>query len=106
MRQISVAQLKARLEEAGEKPLLLDVREAWEVRLCILAGSIHIPMGLVPARQSELDPARETVVICHHGIRSYQVAYYLEHQGFQNLINLKGGIDAWAREIDPLMAKY
>ncbi len=94
------------MQESDEKPILLDVRETWEVRLCALEDSLHIPMSHIAARVSELDPERETIVICHHGVRSYQVAYFLEHQGFQNLCNLQGGIDAWAREIDPAMAKY
>jgi len=106
MRQISVRQLKTRLDEPVDRPVLLDVREPWEVRMCALEGSLHIPMGQVPARLNELDPTRETIVICHHGVRSYQTAYFLEHQGFQKLFNLSGGIDAWAREIDPAMAKY
>ena len=106
MRQLDVHQLKTRLGEPAEKPLLLDVREPWELRLCAIEGTLHIPMGQIPARLGELDPARETVVICHHGVRSYQVAYFLERKGFQNIYNLSGGIDAWAREIDPAMAKY
>jgi rhodanese-related sulfurtransferase len=63
-------------------------------------------MGSVPARYPELDAAAETVVICHHGARSAQVGMFLERQGFRNVINLAGGVAAWAAQVDPLMAKY
>ncbi|MHB8255904.1 MAG: rhodanese-like domain-containing protein [Acidiferrobacterales bacterium] len=106
MQQLHVRQLKASLDSLPELPQLLDVRELWEVRLCALAGSLHIPMDQVPARLGELDRSRQTVVICHHGVRSHQVARFLERQGFANVWNLSGGIDAWAREIDPGMATY
>ncbi len=106
MQQLSVRQLKAHLDAASEAPQLLDVREAWEVRLCVLAGSLHIPMNQIPGRLEELDRARQTIVICHHGVRSHRVAHFLEHQGFANVCNLSGGIDAWAREIDQTLATY
>ncbi len=106
MRQIDVRQLKARLDDTVPKPLLLDVREPWEVGLCALDGAVHIPMGQIPARFDELDPARDIVVICHHGVRSHQVAYFLDHKGFENVYNLSGGINAWAHEIDQAMRKY
>ncbi|HEX9627783.1 MAG TPA: rhodanese-like domain-containing protein [Acidiferrobacterales bacterium] len=105
MRQITVSELKDRLD-AGDSPLLLDVREPWELRVCALPGALHIPMRQVPARLGELDPDREIVVVCHHGVRSYQVVRFMEQQGFTNAINLAGGVDAWAREVDPEMAKY
>ncbi len=106
MQQLNVRQLKAGLDSLPELPQLLDVRELWEVRLCALAGSLNIPMDQVAARLGELDRSRQTVVICHHGLRSHQVARFLECQGFGNVWNLGGGIDAWAREIDPGMATY
>jgi len=106
MRQLSVRELQQRLAAGGEPPVLLDVRESWELKICALPASLHIPMGQIPARLAELDPARETVVVCHHGVRSLRVAYFLEGQGFKNLYNLQGGVDAWAREIDPAMHKY
>ncbi|MHB8345602.1 MAG: rhodanese-like domain-containing protein [Acidiferrobacterales bacterium] len=106
MQQLSARQLKAGMDLQPELPQLLDVREPWEVRLCALAGSLHIPMDQIPARLGELDPSRQTVVICHHGVRSHHVARFLEHQGFADVWNLSGGIDAWAREIDREMATY
>lgn len=88
--------------------MLLDVREPWEFDRCHIAGSELIPMQQVPhaVEQEQLDPNREIVVICHHGIRSRQVAYYLEHLGFTNLINLEGGVEAWAQDVDPTMERY
>jgi len=103
---MSVAELKARLDAGGAPPVLLDVREPWELGICTLPGTVHIPMGQVSARIGELDPARETVVICHHGVRSFHVARLLQAQGFGNVVNLRGGVDAWAREIDIQMATY
>ena len=87
-------------------PLLLDVREEDEVRLCALPGSLHIPMNLIPLRHNELPDDVPIIVYCHHGIRSLNVAHYLAHVGFENVANLQGGIDAWARQIDPTMARY
>ena len=106
MREFSAAQLRDHLAKTDTKPLLLDVREPWEFRLCRIEGSKLIPMGQIPASIRELDPDRETVVICHHGIRSRQVAMFLDHQGFSNVINLAGGVDAWAQDVDRQMATY
>ncbi len=106
MQQMTVRALRERLAQPGEPPLLLDVREGWELNICALPGSTHLPMGQIPARLQELDPQRETVVVCHHGVRSLRVAYFLASHGFSKLYNLQGGVDAWAREIDPAMHKY
>jgi len=106
MQQMTVRDLKTRLDQTGTKPVILDVREDWETKLCALPGSTLIPMGQVPARSAELDPEREIVVVCHHGIRSLHVAKFLANQGFKRLYNLQGGVDAWAREIEPTMHKY
>ncbi|HEX6689990.1 MAG TPA: rhodanese-like domain-containing protein [Burkholderiales bacterium] len=88
------------------RPLLLDVREAWEVQTCSIAGSQHLPMGEVAARKDELDAAADIVVICHHGGRSMQVAMFLEKNGFARVHNLAGGVDAWARTVEPAMPVY
>jgi len=107
MRQIGPRELAARLGEGfGDAPLLLDVREHWEFQLCRIEGSVEMPMGSVPARLAELDPGRETIVICHHGGRSAQVCMFLEHQGFTKVINLAGGVAGWAAQVDPGMAQY
>jgi len=106
MQQITAQQLKDKLEAPGAKPMLLDVREPWEFQICSIAGSTHIPMGQIPARLKELSKESEIVAICHYGNRSQQAALFLENQGFKNLYNLQGGVDAWGREIDPKMNKY
>lgn len=105
MKQLAPTELKARLA-AGDKLQLLDVREDWEFQTARIEGSILIPMGQVASRIAELDSAAETVVICHHGGRSMQVAGLLEQLGFPNVINLAGGVDAWARLVDPSMPVY
>jgi rhodanese-related sulfurtransferase len=106
MREFEAEQLKDYLESAAEQPLLLDVRQPWEYDICKLDNSTLIPMSTVPANLDQLDKGRETVVICHHGVRSRRVAYYLEQAGFTNVINLRGGLDAWARSVDVDMATY
>ena len=105
VRAIDVRELKGRLD-AGERPFLLDVREREEVELAALAGAKHIPMGEIPSRLGELDPDAEIVVICHHGMRSANVAGYLAEHGFARIGNLTGGIDAWSRLIDPSVPRY
>lgn len=107
MKQITPAELAAWLGDKGRaKPVLLDVREPWEFQTCSIAGSRPLPMGEVPARKDELDPEAEVVVICHHGGRSMQVAVFLERNGFARVHNLAGGVDAWAKTVDPSMPVY
>ena len=106
MRDLSATQLRDHLATHQGERLLLDVREPWEFRICHIEGSQLIPMGQIPAALTALDPSRETVVICHHGIRSRQVAMYLEYQGFTDVINLAGGVEAWARDVDHQMPTY
>ena len=107
MRQLSAQELAAWLQdESREKPVLLDVRENWEFALCHLDGSTQLPMNEIPQRFAELDEDAEIVVICHHGMRSYQVGVFLERQGFGHVNNLTGGVDAWAGTVDPAMARY
>jgi rhodanese-related sulfurtransferase len=93
--------------EGGEEMTLLDVREDWEVALApVPTDTVHIPMGEVSDRIGELDPNKETVVICRSGGRSAQVAQFLERQGFGKVFNLSGGILAWSRVIDPRIPQY
>ena len=106
MRELSSDECKAYLEQATDQPLLLDVREPWEYRIVHLEGSTLIPMRQIPQQAEALDPARETIVICHHGIRSRQVARFLEGCGFSNIVNLAGGLDAWARNTDTGLSVY
>ena len=86
---------------------LLDVREDWETTLApVPADHLHIPMGQVADRLSELNPAQEIVVICRSGGRSLQVAHFLSTHGFVSVYNLVGGILAWSRDLDPRIPQY
>jgi rhodanese-related sulfurtransferase len=92
---------------AGSEMTLLDVREDWETALAPVPSEIlHIPMGQIAGRLAELDPLKETVVICRSGGRSLQVATFLAAQGFGSVSNLTGGILAWSRDIDPHIPQY
>ncbi|EIC28894.1 MULTISPECIES: rhodanese-like domain-containing protein [Methylomicrobium] len=102
---LSASELHERLVQ-GEDLFLLDVREPQEYRYANIAGSTLIPLRQIPARIGELDPERHIVVICHHGMRSMQAATYLAHQGFQNIANLTGGIDAWSLQCDSAVLRY
>lgn len=95
-----------RLQEGGELWQLLDVREAWEVEIARVASSIWIPMGEVPTRLDELDSLLPIGVLCHGGHRSAQVAALLVQSGFVNVVNIRGGIDAWSQEVDSLIPRY
>ena len=106
MQQITPRELDLLLRRQGEAPLLLDVREPWEFGICHIKDSRLIPMRQIPTALAELEPERPVVVICHHGFRSEQVALYLEHQGFRQVYNLRGGVAGWAHEVDPSMPTY
>ena len=98
-------------EHPGVKPVLLDVREAWEFETARVQADPdfelkHIPMGAVPARYLELDRERPIACLCHHGVRSARVAYFLVQQGFSQVVNVHGGIDAWSHERDPGIPLY
>ena len=105
VKEMSVEVLKAKLDN-GETPLIIDVREPWEYDIAHLAQATHIPMNTIPQRLAELDKNAEIVVQCHHGGRSWSVANFLMQNGFTNVHNLSGGIDAWARQIDRTMRTY
>lgn len=107
MQQIEPAELAAWLADAARKtPVLLDVREKWEYAYCRISDSQLIPMGEMLQRYDELDPETDVVVICHHGVRSYRIAMLLEHNGFAHVYNLTGGVERWARDVDPAMPRY
>jgi rhodanese-related sulfurtransferase len=89
------------------KVRLIDVREPWEFATTRIDGSVEMPMGEVASRpHQELDPEERLVVVCHHGIRSMNVAVWLRGQGFEQVQSLRGGIDAWSAEVDPAVARY
>jgi rhodanese-related sulfurtransferase len=103
---LTPAALHARLA-AGEDIQLIDVREEMEFDYCRIAGSVLIPLGEVPRRASEIRTQGPVVLICHHGVRSAQALGYLQHRlGYDNLLNLRGGIDAWSLQVDPSVAVY
>jgi hydroxyacylglutathione hydrolase len=102
--QITARELKDKISR-GDRPLLLDVREEIEYRTANIGGTL-IPMGQITSRFSELDPAREIVVYCHHGNRSQRVVEFLYEKGFRNVKNLIGGIDAWSVEVDRSVPRY
>jgi sulfur-carrier protein adenylyltransferase/sulfurtransferase len=103
--EISPKDLKARLDR-HEPVVLLDVRDDWETKLARLDNAIHIPTEEIELRAGELDPSEETVVYCHHGVRSAAVASYLRQLGFARVANLSGGLDEWARTVDRGMRRY
>ena len=105
MSEISAQDLKARIA-AGKPPVLLDVRQDWETKLCRLENAVHIPIEEIELRTEELDPQSEIVVYCHQGVRSAAVAEYLRSLGFADVRNLAGGLDVWARTIDATMRRY
>ena len=105
MQYVTPEQLKQRLAQ-GAAPELIDVRDPWEFETCRIEGSINIPMSDIVSLHDRLDRQTEKVIICHHGMRSLQVAHFLESNGFAAVINLEGGIDLWARTIDPDMPQY
>jgi rhodanese-related sulfurtransferase len=105
VREIAVEELKAR-RDRGEKPLVIDVREAWELQLASIPDVLHVPMNELPARLAELSREAETIVMCHAGGRSLRVAHFLENQGFTNVANLSGGISAWSESVDATVPQY
>jgi len=104
--EITPQALHARLQ-AGDDIQLIDVREPMEFDYCQLAGSQLLPLGELPRRADEVRHEGPVVLICHHGVRSMQALAFLQQRhGRQNLLNLKGGIDAWSRLVDPTVAIY
>lgn len=102
---ITPRELKDRLGK-GDKVVLLDVREPWEFSMAKIDGSILIPLGTLPQSLDKLDRAVEIVAYCHHGMRSADAVGFLLQQGFTNVKNLVGGIDAWSIQVDPTIARY
>jgi rhodanese-related sulfurtransferase len=110
MQQLQATEAMALCAAGSAAPLLLDVREDWEVAVAAIhidgVAARHIPMGRIPERLAELDPAAPVLCICHHGMRSAQVAAFLERQGFATVYNLAGGIDAWSASVDAAVPRY
>ena len=108
--QVRPSQLNDWLQAQDGAPLVLDVREDWELKTAsIRADGFElraIPMGEVPAHLAELPRDRPLAVLCHHGGRSQRVALFLEQQGYTRVANIAGGIDAWSQERDPGVPRY
>jgi rhodanese-related sulfurtransferase len=102
---ITPKELKSKLEK-GDKLILLDVREQWEYDLAKLSGSMLIPLGTLPQSLTKLNRDSEIVAICHHGMRSADATNFLLQQGFANVKNLVGGIDAWSAQVDGTVPRY
>lgn len=96
----------ASLLESESPPVLLDIREDWELAIARIDGVVHIPMGQLPDRLGELDPDTLTVVICRSGGRSTTVTRFLQQAGFRDVRNLAGGVMAWGAELDPDLPSY
>lgn len=109
MQQLSPSQVETWASAQTQRPVLLDVREAWELQQASTKPTaldlVHMPMHTVPARLPELDRNRPVACLCHHGGRSMQVAAFLEHHGY-NVVNVSGGIHAWASQVDPTIPTY
>ena len=116
--QLAPASFKAWRDNAASSastlPIVLDVREPWELQTASVKPDgftlVHIPMRDIPARIAELQQAhgagQPIACLCHHGMRSQQVANYLAQSGFTEVVNLQGGIDAWSQELDQSVPKY
>ena len=103
--EIDVRELSQRIAGANP-PVVLDVREPQELAIARFPGALEIPMHDVPGRVAELERTQEIFVLCHHGMRSAHVASFLADQGFTQVGNVRGGIDAWALLVDPSVARY
>lgn len=107
MHTLTATELAAWLSDGTrDKPVLLDVREPWEFQTCHIAGSVSIPMNAISDKLAQLDAEQPIVCICHHGMRSMQVAVFLEQNGFTQVGNLTGGVHAWAQQVDGAMPTY
>lgn len=110
VRPVQFDQWLEQCQAQGMTPLVLDVREPWECATASITPQgfelLCIPMQEIPTRQQELDPERPIACLCHHGMRSMHVGMFLLRQGFEQVTNITGGIDAWSRERDPGVALY
>ena len=94
------------LRNKNKETVLIDVREHFELTICRIEGALHIPMDEITERHKSLPREAPLIVFCHHGMRSLNVVQYLEAKGFENALNLAGGIHAWATDVDPEMKQY
>lgn len=110
MNQITVEELAKRLSSSDSSVQLVDVREPQEVRTANIEGFINFPLSQFAEWESDiqtrLEPDKETLVLCHHGVRSAQMCQWLTSQGFTNVKNITGGIDAYSILVDPSVPQY
>lgn len=104
--QMTPRDLAALRAQGTEALTLLDVRESWERDLARIEGSLDVPMREVPEAVERLPREGMLAVLCHHGVRSHHVARFLQARGFDNVVNVAGGIDAWARDVDRGIGQY
>ena len=109
MQQLYPAQIAEWASQQAQRPVLLDVREGWEVQTASTKPEgldlLHMPMQTIPARLHEIDKTRPIACLCHHGGRSMQVASFLTQHGFE-VVNVAGGIHAWSAQVDPSIPVY
>ena len=105
IREISALELKSR-RDRGENPVVIDVREDWELQLARIPDVVHVPMSQIPARLGEFQRDAEIIVMCHAGGRSMRVAHFLASQGFTDVANLSGGISGWSEAVDATVPRY
>jgi rhodanese-related sulfurtransferase len=103
--EIDVLALSRRLA-SDNPPVILDVREPWELEIAAIGGVLAIPLGELPRQVSKVPRDRPVAAMCHHGGRSASATAWLRAQGFDNVMNVAGGIDAWARLVDPELKRY
>jgi len=103
--EIDTLTLKERLDGLNP-PTVLDVREPWEIEIASVDGAVNIPLSELPNRVGELSRDTPLAVMCHHGGRSAHATAWLRNQGFDHATNVAGGIDAWARTVDPTLSRY
>jgi len=106
VQQISPMDLQFKLSESSTEYCLVDVREPFEYEITHIENSVLMPMHTIADNLDKLDKTKALVIICHHGIRSQQVAYFLDQQGSQKVFNLTGGIDAWSCICDKNVVRY
>ncbi len=105
--QLAPRELAAwRDDPTREPPLVVDVREPWETGICRIEGSRCVPLAQLPGTAAELPRERDIVLVCHHGQRSMYAGVWLRNAGFGRVHNLRGGIAAWASDVEPGMARY
>ena len=105
MIEMTAAELKTHIQK-DPNTILIDVRENWEYKIAYIQNSVHIPISEIQNKMHDYDEEKTIAFICHHGIRSRLVGLYFEQNDFKNIINLRGGIDSWAKTVDNSIAVY